>query len=230
MNKHGLSRWLDTTTLACATFRAAITHRSAGGNNNERLEYLGDAVLGMLIAEHLFRAHPNAREGDLSRLRAYLVRGETLAEIAKELCLGALIVLGSGELKTGGHRRDTILADTLEAIVGAVYLENGLEAARTFVLGLFQTRIADLPSPEQLKDSKTRLQEFLQSRSRPLPDYRLHEASGAPHAQHFAMCCQLPDCGIETIGEGSSKREAEQRAAAKALTRALDMIHEKHDR
>lgn len=225
MNKRGLSRWLHADMLASASFEAAVTHRSAGGNNNERLEYLGDAVLGMLIAEHLFRAHPNATEGDLSRLRAYLVRKETLAGIAKELNLSDLLVLGAGEIKTGGHRRDTILADTLEAIVGAVYLDKGLEEARAFVLDLFRTRIVDLPSPEQLKDSKTRLQEFLQSRNLPLPDYRVHKVSGESHAQHFAMRCQLPDCDIETVGEGNSKREAEQRAAAKAL----EMIRERHD-
>lgn len=211
--------------LASASFKAAVTHRSAGGNNNERLEYLGDAVLGMLVAEYLFIAHADAREGDLSRLRAYLVRKETLAEIARELNLSDLIVLGPGELKTGGQRRDTILADALEAIVGAVYLDRGLAYARTFVLGMFQTRIADLPSAEHLKDSKTRLQEFLQSRNLPLPDYRLHEVSGESHAQHFAMRCQVPDCAIETVGEGSSKREAEQRAAAKAL----DMLWARHD-
>jgi ribonuclease-3 len=225
MKNYGLSKWLDTQMLACPSFQAAVTHRSAGGNNNERLEYLGDAVLGMLIAEHLFRAHVHASEGDLSRLRAYLVRKETLAEIAKELNLGDLIVLGPGELKTGGHRRDTILADALEAIVGAVYLERGLAEARAFVLGLFQTRIAHLPPPEQLKDSKTRLQEFLQSRNLPLPDYRLHEVSGAAHAQHFAIRCQLRHYAIETVGEGGSKREAEQRAAAKAL----DMIQARND-
>jgi len=216
-NNRALLRWLDADMLAGASFRAAVTHRSAGANNNERLEYLGDAVLGMLVAEHLYRLHPNASEGDLSRLRANLVRGETLAEIAKELHLSDQLVLGPGELKAGGHRRDTILADALEAMIGAVYLEKGLEAARAFVLGLLQTRIANLPPPEQLKDSKTRLQEYLQARNLALPDYRLQKASGEPHAQHFAMRCQLRDCDIETTGEGGSKREAEQRAAARAL-------------
>ncbi|MGI8739364.1 MAG: ribonuclease III [Gammaproteobacteria bacterium] len=216
-NNRALLRWLDADMLAGASFRAAVTHRSAGGGNNERLEYLGDAVLGMLIAEHLYRLHPNASEGDLSRLRAKLVRGETLAGIAKELHLSDLLVLGPGEVKAGGHRRDTILADALEAIIGAIYLEKGFEAARVFVLGLFQTRIANLPPPEQLKDAKTRLQEYLQARNLALPEYRLQLASGEPHAQNFVMRCLLPHCGIETTGEGGSKREAEQRAAARAL-------------
>jgi len=216
-NNRGLLQWLVADMLARASFKAAVTHRSAGSNNNERLEYLGDAVLGMLIAEHLYRLHPNASEGDLSRLCAKLVRGETLAGIAKELDLSDLLVMGPGEVKTGGRRRDTVLADALEAIIGAVYLEKGLEAARAFVLGLFQTRIANLPPPEQLKDSKTRLQEYLQARNLALPDYRLQKASGEAHAQHFAVRCQLPDCEIETTGEGGSKREAEQRAAGRAL-------------
>jgi ribonuclease-3 len=212
-----LAKWLDPEILSSPLFKEAMTHRSAGGNHNERLEYLGDAVLGMIIAEHLFRAHAAATEGDLSRLRAHLVRKETLAEIARELCLGEMIVLGPGELKSGGHRRDTILADALEAIVGAVYLVRGMGYAKAFVLGLFRSRIAGLPGADELKDPKTRLQERLQSRNLSLPEYRLLKASGASHAQHFTMLCHIESWAIETIGEGSSKREAEQAAAQKAL-------------
>jgi ribonuclease-3 len=220
-----LERWLDQDVLDSSLYAEAITHRSAGGKNNERLEYLGDAVLGTIIAEHLFRSHSSAKEGDLSRLRAYLVRKETLAGIAKELCLSEIIALGPGELKSGGHRRDTILSDTLEAIIGAVYLTKGFEYAKLFVLGLFQSRIAGLPRPEQLKDPKTRLQEYLQARNLPLPEYRLREISGESHAQHFRMLCYIQGLAVETVGEGGSKREAEQQAASKAL----NIIHGKHD-
>jgi ribonuclease-3 len=217
MMNQPLAQWLDANMLASPLFTEAITHRSAGGNNNERLEYLGDAVLGMIIAEHLFHAHKNAKEGDLSRLRACLVRKETLAAIAKEQQLGEAIVLGPGELKSGGHRRDTILADALEAVVGAVYLTKGLDCARSFVLGLFHSRIASLPHAEELKDPKTRLQEYLQSQNLPLPEYHLHEVSGESHAQHFTIRCHIRSPTIETIGEGSSKRAAAQEAARKAL-------------
>lgn len=212
-----LAYWLGAEMLSSPLLKEALTHRSAGINNNERLEYLGDAVLGMIIAEQLFRANAAATEGDLSRLRAYLVRKSTLAEIAKELRLGEMIVLGPGELKSGGHRRDTILADALEAVVAAVYLTRGLEYARSFVLGLFRSRIAGLPRPDELKDPKTRLQEYLQSRNLPLPEYRLHEISGESHAQHFTILCCLKHRALETAGAGSSKQQAEQEAAQKAL-------------
>lgn len=216
-----LLRWLDAEILSSPLFKEAMTHRSAGANNNERLEYLGDAVLGMIVAEHLFRVQAAAREGDLSRLRAHLVRKDTLAEIAKELCLGEAIVLGPGELKSGGHRRNTILADALEALVGAVYLTKGMDCAKAFVLGLLRSRIAGLPHPDDLKDPKTRLQEHLQSHNLPLPQYRLLDSSGESHAQHFTMLCYIADASVEATGEGSSKRQAEQEAARKALA----MIH-----
>ncbi len=217
MANHALAQWLDAGVLASPLFAEAITHRSAGGINNERLEYLGDAVLGMIIAEYLFRTHISAREGDLSRLRACLVRKETLAAIAKEHQLGETIVLGPGELKSGGHHRDTILADALEAVVGAVYLIKGLNDTKSFVLRLFHSRIASLPHPDELKDPKTKLQEYLQSRNLPLPEYRLQEVSGESHAQHFTIRCYIHSPAMETIGEGSSKRAAAQEAARKAL-------------
>jgi ribonuclease III len=217
-----LAQWLDPEILNSSLFREAVTHRSAGGHNNERLEYLGDAVLGMIVAEYLYGAFTAAREGDLSRLRAHLVRKDTLAEIAKELSLGELLLLGPGELKTGGYRRDTILADALEAIVGAVYLTRGMDYARAFVLRLLKARIDALPHPHELKDPKTRLQEYLQSRNLPLPEYGLHEVSGESHAQHFTMICEVRGAGIRTIGQGSSKREAEQAAARAALAMMLE--------
>jgi ribonuclease-3 len=202
--------------------KEALTHRSAGGKNNERLEFLGDAVLGLVVAEYLYHADATAKEGDLSRLRAYLVRKSTLGEIAKDLCLGEFIVLGPGELKSGGHRREAILADALEAIIGAVYLAKGYEYVKTFVLGLFQSRIAGMPGPEALKDSKTKLQEYLQARNLPLPAYHLLETTGDPHAQQFTVRCQVEYWAIEGIGRASSKREAEQEAARKIL----DIIRE----
>jgi ribonuclease-3 len=224
MTEVGLAQWLDTETLSLPLFKEAITHRSAGPNNNERLEYLGDAVLGMIIAGHLFHSNPTAQEGDLSRLRSYLVRKETLAEIAKELGLGRIIVLGTGEVKSGGHRRDTILADALEAIVGAVYLTKGIEHATAFVLGLFESRIANLPYPDDLKDPKTRLQEYLQAQTVPLPEYRMLTSSGESHAQRFTMLCCIEQWAIESTGEGNSKREAAQAAAR----RALDIIRRRN--
>lgn len=217
MANRPLEHRLDAEILASPLFTEALTHRSAGGKNNERLEYLGDAVLGMIIAEHLFLTHNNAKEGDLSRLRACLVRKETLAAVAKEQQLGTLIVLGQGELKSGGHRRDTILADALEAVVGAVYLSKGLPYAQSFVLDLFHARIATLPHPDELKDPKTRLQEYLQSRNLPLPEYRLHEVSGESHAQHFTIRCHINNPAMETVGRGHSKRAAAQEAARNAL-------------
>ena len=199
--------------------QAALTHRSAGHSNNERLEYLGDAVLGMLVAEHLYHTQPSACEGDLSRLRAYLVRKDTLAELARRICLGDLLTLGPGELKSGGQRRDTILADALEAIIGALYLEGGVEAARRFVLALLAEPLSHLPSPEALKDPKTQLQEFLQDRNLPLPQYAVTAVSGVPHAQLFQVACQVGAYGLTVEATGRSRKLAEQAAAHEALER-----------
>src|ERR1700755_275596 len=152
-------------------FIAALTHRSAPGPNNERLEFLGDAVLNLVIARHLYFAFPEGSEGDLSRLRARVVSSEPLAEVAAQIGLGEALQLGSGELKTGGFRRQSILADALEAVCGAVFLDAGLEAAQTIIIRLFAPRVASLPAPASLKDAKTRLQEYLQSRSLSLPRY-----------------------------------------------------------
>jgi ribonuclease-3 len=219
--RNGVARWLDADFMSSALFEEAITHRSAGPINNERLEYLGDAVLGMVIAEYLLHARPRAREGDLSRLRAYLVRKQTLADIARELCLGEMIRLGPGELRSGGHHRETILADALEAIIGAVYLVNGLEQTKRFILGLFASRVETLPDADELKDPKTRLQELLQSKNLPLPEYTLLEITGESHTQRFKMLCRVRSHGMETEGYGGSKREAQQEAAQTALDRIL---------
>lgn len=195
----------------------ALTHRSAGSRNNERLEYLGDAVLNFLIAESLFRGVPDADEGGLSRLRANLVRRETLAEIAGELNLGEALVLGPGELKSGGFRRQSILADALEAVIGAVYLDGGFEACAELVDRLFRDRLDSLPSTESLKDPKTRLQEYLQGRQAPLPNYRLVSEEGEPHRRVFRVACEVDGVAEPVTASGRSRRAAEQEAARLAL-------------
>lgn len=200
-------------------YRAALTHRSASGRNNERLEFLGDAVLNLLAGELLYERFPLAPEGDLSRLRAGLVSEAPLARIALEIGLGEQLQLGSGELKTGGFRRESILADGLEALIGAVYLDAGIEVARSWVRGLLQTPLAELPQADSLKDPKTRLQEYLQARALALPQYSVERVQGEAHAQHFSVRCELAALGAVTFGEGSSRRRAEQRAAADMLQR-----------
>ena len=205
-----------------ALFGAALTHRSAAGPNNERLEFLGDAVLNLLIAHRLYEAFPRATEGELSRLRARLVSREPLAEIAVSLGVGEALQLGAGELRSGGFRRQSILADALEALCGAVFLDGGLPAAEPLVTRLFAGRIAALPDPEALKDAKTRLQEYLQSRSLTLPRYVVLGIEGEDHAQVFRVSCEVPGLALRVEGEGSSRRRAEQQAAA----RMLDAIEE----
>ena len=204
-----------------ALFRAALTHRSAPGANNERLEFLGDAVVNLLIAHHLYQAFPLATEGELSRLRARLVSREPLAEIAVSLGLGETLQLGSGELRSGGFRRQSILADALEALCGAIFLDGGLGAAEPIIARLFTERIAALPSPEALKDPKTRLQEYLQSRSLTLPRYLILGIDGEDHAQTFRVSCEVPGLALRVEGGGSSRRRAEQQAA-QAMLEAIE--------
>jgi len=203
-------------------FVVALTHRSADGPNNERLEFLGDSVLNLLLSERLYREFPVASEGDLSRLRARLVSEEPLAEIAQSMQLGELLLLGSGELKTGGFRRQSILADAFEAMCGALYLDGGLEAVRATIGPMFEARIAGLPEPSTLKDAKTRLQEHLQANGRALPVYTVKRLTGEPHAQTFLVSCAVAHASLETEGEGPSRRRAEQIAAQAAL-RALGL-------
>jgi len=200
-----------------ALFVVALTHRSAEGPNNERLEFLGDSVLNLLLSERLYREFPTASEGDLSRLRARLVSEEPLAEIAQAMRLGELLLLGSGELKTGGFRRQSILADAFEALCGALYLDGGMETLRSRIEPLFESRIGTLPEPSTLKDAKTRLQEHLQANGWALPVYTVKRTTGEPHAQVFLVSCAVPHAGIETEGEGPSRRRAEQVAAQAAL-------------
>ncbi|MDO6420543.1 ribonuclease III [Amphritea sp. 2_MG-2023] len=195
----------------------ALTHRSHGKRNNERLEFLGDSILNFVIAEALYRRFPEAKEGQLSRLRAQLVKGETLAELAREMKLGDYLRLGSGELKSGGYRRDSILADAVEAIIGAIYLDSNMDSCRPYILGWYQSRLEQTSLLDTKKDSKTRLQEFLQSRRAPLPDYELLSVSGEAHKQTFEIRCAVSLLDKPTEGKGSSRRQAEQNAAKTAL-------------
>jgi ribonuclease III len=200
-----------------ALFAAALTHRSASSKNYERLEFLGDAVLNLVVAEHLYRAFPDATEGDLSRLRARVVSSEPLAEAAAELALGDALRLGSGELKTGGFRRKSILADALEAVCGALFLDGGFDAASRVIDTLFKARIAALPPPDALKDAKTLLQEYLQSRGMALPRYAVERVEGEAHDQLFWVICDVAALHARGTGSGSSRRRAEQEAAEKVL-------------
>jgi ribonuclease III len=196
---------------------SALTHRSAGAEHNERLEFLGDSILNCSVARLLYDAHPDADEGALSRLRATLVSGETLAQIAGELGLGDHLRLGPGELKSGGFRRASILADALEALLGAIFLDSGFDAAAAVVARVVASRLAQLPAADALKDPKTRLQEALQARGLALPVYTLTAVTGDPHLQSFTISCEVPIFGIAAVGEGGSRRRAEQLAAAKLL-------------
>jgi len=200
-----------------ALCQAALTHRSAGGSHNERLEFLGDSVLNCCVARLLYDAHPDVDEGGLSRLRATLVSGETLAQIANVLELGEHLRLGQGELKTGGFRRASILADALEAILGAIFLDSGFDAAAAAVARIFGSRMSELPAADALKDPKTRLQEALQAHGLALPIYTLTAVTGDPHEQAFTISCEVPVLRISAVGEGGSRRRAEQLAAAKLL-------------
>ena len=213
---------LDYTFDDRGLLQQALTHRSAGSRNNERLEFLGDAILGGVIAAELYQRYPGAKEGELSRLRANLVRRESLAEIAQLLDLGSYLTLGTGERKSGGHRRDSILSDTVEALLGAIFLDSGFAACQNCILRLFAARLDSLADVASLKDAKTRLQEYLQSRHQPLPEYTVKTVSGEAHAQFFRVECVVDDIGLPPgKGQGSSRRQAEQHAAADLLARLV---------
>ena len=192
---------------------------SAGKRNNERLEFLGDSIVNHIVAEAIFHRFPAAREGDMSRLRASLVRGDTLAKLARELQLGDYLVLGPGERKSGGHRRDSILADALEAVAGAILLDAGVKRCRECVLAWFGARLGEMTLDDADKDPKTRLQEFLQGRRYPLPEYELLGVMGEDHDQQFHVACRLQKPVLVVEGTGSSRRRAEQAAARAALER-----------
>ncbi len=195
----------------------ALTHRSAGGEHNERLEFLGDSILNCAVARLLYDAHPLADEGALSRLRATLVSGETLGQLAAELEVGEHLRMGPGELKTGGFRRASVLADALEALLGGIFLDAGFDAAAAVVARILGTRLSALPAADALKDPKTRLQEAMQAHGLALPVYTLTAVAGDPHAQHFTVRCEVPVLDVSAVGEGGSRRRAEQLAAAKVM-------------
>lgn len=200
-----------------ALLNLALTHRSFKGANNERLEYLGDAILSFVIAERLFDKFPQAKEGQLSRLRASLVKGVTLAELGKGFLLGDYLRLGPGELKSGGHRRDSIIADAVESIIGAMYLDSSHDCCRAVVLSWYQERLDNLTLEDTVKDPKTRLQELLQSQKKSLPSYSVTQVTGEAHDQTFRVLCSVNDYDITTNGTGSNRRYAEQQAASAAL-------------
>ena len=195
----------------------ALTHRSRGANNYERLEFLGDSVLNLVVSSRLFELKPDASEGDLSRMRARLVRGESLTDIAAGLGLGKQLNLGAGEMKSGGFGRASILADAFEALLGAIFLDSDYAICRSVILDLFDPLIEKLPAIEELKDAKSRLQEWLQGRGRPLPEYTLFREEGADHVKKFHVQCRIADDGSMMEASGSSLRRAEQAAAAKML-------------
>ena len=219
MQTERLERALGHTFLRRDLLRQALTHRSHGATHNERLEFLGDSVLNCVVAALLFERFGNLREGDLSRLRASLVRKETLSEIAQSLSLGEFLLLGEGEPKSGGHRRPSILADTLEALFGGVYLDAGFARAYEIIACLYGSLLSAIEPGSAAKDPKTALQEILQARRLALPNYELRETRGEAHAQEFEVECRIPALDIRTVGVGASRRAAEQEAAQLAVER-----------
>lgn len=216
---HALDGDLGYSFSNQALLERALSHRSTGSNNNERLEFLGDSILSYIISAELFKRFPEVDEGGLSRLRASLVKGDTLAAMAKELSLGDYLKLGPGELKSGGFRRGSILADAFEAILGAIYLDSDIDTVQRIVLQLFDSRLNNVDPETALKDPKTRLQEYLQARQLPLPSYEVVEITGKAHAQTFTVSCFIEDLDQKVVAEGSSRRKAEQQAAKMILDR-----------
>ncbi len=200
-----------------ALLQTALTHRSFSKSNNERLEFLGDGVLNFVVAHLLFERFPDADEGQLSRLRAHLVKGATLAILARQFQLGDYLELGPGERKSGGFRRDSILAGALEAVIGAVYLDGGFVVVADLIAAIYREMLSTLTLEQGFKDPKTRLQEFLQGRGMNLPEYRVLSTAGEAHDQLFQVECAVADAQILTLGDGGNRRAAEQQAALKAL-------------
>lgn len=217
MSLDSLVKQIDYPFKNPALLTQALTHRSFSGNNNERLEFLGDGALNFIIANQLYLRFPKLPEGDLSRLRAQLVKEATLAEIAFSLNIGDALKLGEGELKSAGWRRPSILADALEAIIGAAFVDGGYHAAEALVLKLFEEKLAIIDPKMIDKDAKSQLQEYLQGKKMELPDYKVVSIEGEAHAQTFKMECVIEKLNITTVGEGTSRRIAEQNAAQLAL-------------
>jgi ribonuclease-3 len=196
----------------------ALTHRSYSRQlNNERLEFLGDSILNLIISNHIYQRFESADEGDLSRIRASLVKEETLAQVARQIDLGDFILLGGGELKSGGFRRASILSDALEALIGAIYLDSDYAQTEAAVLHLYREQLQNVDAGANLRDPKTRLQEYLQASKNSLPSYQVEQITGKSHDQVFTVKCQLTDLDMQSSGKGSSRKKAEQQAAQKIL-------------
>ncbi|MGI1677360.1 MAG: ribonuclease III [Cellvibrionaceae bacterium] len=219
ISEQKLIRVLGYTFSNLNLFRQALTHRSVGAVNNERLEFLGDSLLNTIIAEALFEKFPRAKEGQLSRMRAQLVKGDTLAEVAREFNIGDCLILGEGEMKSGGHRRSSILADTVEALLAAIYLDSNsnFEVCRERVLDWFSNRLHTISLTETQKDAKSQLQEYLQGRGAPLPEYEIVQTDGAAHEQQFTVSCKVSLLSEPVITIAHNKRQAEKAAASIAL-------------
>ncbi|AKC31873.1 ribonuclease III [Candidatus Pantoea carbekii] len=212
-----LQRKLGYTFIHSELLTQALTHRSAGTKHNERLEFLGDSILSYVIANALYHRFPCVDEGDMSRMRATLVRGNTLAEIAREFELGQCLRLGPGELKSGGVYRESILADAVEALIGSIFLDSTMQVIENLILDWYQTRLEQIRPGNKQKDPKTRLQEYLQGHHLPLPCYIVVQVRGEAHDQEFSVNCQINTLTEPVIGIGSSRRKAEQAAAEKTL-------------
>jgi ribonuclease-3 len=206
----------------------ALSHRSCGSKNNERLEFLGDAVLGLIVSNFLFQRFPEAREGDLSRIRSQIVRAESLAGVARSLDLGPELLLGQGEMKSGGHRRDSILGDTVEALIGAIYLDKGMSAAEQSVVNWFADQLNAVTLDTPVKDAKTGLQEWLQGRGKPLPEYLVVKTHGEDHSRLFTISCKIAEIDAAAEATASSRRKAEQLVAEQLLEQlALKKLEKK---
>lgn len=216
-----LSKKLGYTFNDQSLLLQALTHRSAKGAHNERLEFLGDSILGFIIAETLYDKFPRQNEGELTRMRSSLVKGVTLAELGRDFNLGEFLILGPGELKSGGHRRDSILEDAVEAIIGAVYIDSDIYTCKDLVLNWFSQRLNVIKPGQEQKDPKTRLQEYLQGRKIPLPQYEVIDTTGQSHNQEFTVRCTTKELSIDVVTKGTSRRKAEQAAAEKVLEAIL---------
>ena len=224
MKTPDIEKLLSKEIINSKLYKDSLTHRSSSNNNNERLEFFGDAVLGFIIAEYLYKHYPADDEGSLSRKRSYLVRKESLSKIANSYNLGNQIILGQGEKKSGGHKRDSIIADALEAIIGVVYLIEGIDGAKKFIHSIFQESLKSLPNNDDLKDSKTKLQEILQSYNYDLPEYQTVEVN-SNNKISFKTLCIIEKYSICEEGYGSNKRKSQQEAAKKTLKEISKIIN-----
>ncbi len=202
----------------------ALTHRSRGSKNYERLEFLGDSILGFVVAEWLYKNFPDLAEGNLSRMRSALVRKETLALVARELNLGSYLILGEGELKSGGFNRDSILSDTVESLIGAIYLDSDFSHASEFIFSKFERHFSSVSEMTSLKDAKSQLQEAMQKHAMQLPSYTIIDTSGEQHEQQFSVECALPDLEFTAVADATTRRLAEQKAAESVLLQLFESM------